>query len=286
MKSKGFFLLLLFIIGAELGCSAQPNVSRPPRDGVYDHASINEVLPIPYVYLREADLVWTKRIWRELDLREKMNHPFYFPREPKNGWKRFADVVLAGIQAGPITAFAVIDDQFNFPISYEEIMKKTTRSELKHFMRPDSLGNLVPYDTNVIASLNSDDIKWLRIKEDYYFDRQRSEMQVRILGIEFIREAKDDKGNSKGPEALFWIYLPECRDIFARNEIFNLKAGAAGRMTYDDVFMKRMFSSYIIKEENVYDRRIAEYSSQMDALLEAEKAKNSLFEFESNLWEY
>ena len=68
--------------------------------------------------------------------------------------------------------------------------------------------------------------------------------------------------------------------------MFNLQNGSAGRMTYDDVFMKRMFSSYIYKEENVYDRAINEYSTGVDALLESEKAKNNLYEFESNLWEY
>jgi hypothetical protein len=68
--------------------------------------------------------------------------------------------------------------------------------------------------------------------------------------------------------------------------MFNMKNGSAGRMTYDDVFMKRMFSSYVYKEENVYDRSINEYSTGLDALLESEKAKNDLYEFESNLWEY
>ena len=50
--------------------------------------------------------------------------------------------------------------------------------------------------------------------------------------------------------------------------------------------MKRIFTSYIYKEENVYDRSINEYATGVDALLEAEKAKNSLFEFEEGLWEF
>jgi hypothetical protein len=50
--------------------------------------------------------------------------------------------------------------------------------------------------------------------------------------------------------------------------------------------MKRLFNSYIYKEENVYDRRIAEYAQGLDALLESERIKNDLLDFEQNLWQY
>jgi gliding motility associated protien GldN len=109
--------------------------------------------------------------------------------------------------------------------------------------------------------------------------------EVRILGI-CVEAPYQQKGVAMGNKRYFWVYFPECRNLFAQNEVFNLKNGAAGRLTYDDVFMKRMFSSYITKEENVYDRRVAEYAKGIDALLESERIKNTLQEFESNLWEY
>ena len=111
-------------------------------------------------------------------------------------------------------------------------------------------------------------------------------MEGQILGICPIRDKIDEKGSIQGDETLFWIYFPECRKILATKEQFNLNNGTAARLSYDDVFMKRMFSSYIYKEENVYDRSIGQYAAGVDALLEAEKAKAKLFEFEQSLWEY
>ncbi|MBR6930123.1 MAG: hypothetical protein IKH61_07845, partial [Bacteroidales bacterium] len=61
---------------------------------------------------------------------------------------------------------------------------------------------------------------------------------------------------------------------------------SAQRRTYDEVLQKRIFDSYIIKEENVYDRYINSYAFNIDALYESERIKNEMFDFEQSLWEY
>jgi len=141
------------------------------------------------------------------------------------------------------------------------------------------------YDTIIAQQFYTTDVKMFRIKEDWFFDRQRSQMDVRILGICPVIDDFDERGEFRGYKPLFWIYFPEARPIFAKSEIFN-RQNSANRLTYDDAFWKRMFGSYIYKEENVYDRKISEYATGMDALLEAERVKNELFEFEHDLWEY
>jgi gliding motility associated protien GldN len=276
-------LVTLFVAGLKLTSYSQV-LEGPPRDGVYDRTAVMTVQPIPYPYLREADIIWTRRIWRVLDLREKMNQTFYFPEKPQNNWKSFMQIVLDGLKEGTITAYSALSDQFLVPNTYKELMDQLQKTEKKTLKRPYEPYD--EYDTTIVNEFKAADVKTLRIKEDFYFDRQRSVLEVRILGICPVMDDIDENGNYRGPKPLFWIYFPECRNLFAKNEMFNLKNGAAGRMTYDDVFMKRMFSSYIYKEENVYDRSINEYATGVDALLESEKAKSNLFEFESNLWEY
>jgi gliding motility associated protien GldN len=283
---KALFLILIsiFIAGLKLTSFSQV-LEGPPRDGVYDRTAITQVLPIPYPYLREADVIWTRRIWRVIDLREKMNQVFYFPEKSQNNWKSFMTIIQDGLKDGTITAYSPLNDQFNLPITYKELLDQLQSTKTMRLKRPYEPYD--EYDTVITKTFDAADVKSFRIKEDYYFDRQRSLMEVRILGICPIMDNIDEvTGIYRGPKPLFWIYFPECRNLFAKNEVFNLKNGYAGRMNYDDVFMKRMFSSYIYKEENVYDRSIAEYATGVDALLEAEKAKNNLYEFESNLWEY
>ena len=85
---------------------------------------------------------------------------------------------------------------------------------------------------------------------------------------------------------LFWVYYPEARTWLSRYEVFNPNNDAE-RRSFDDMFFKRRFASYIEKESNVYnDRRIPQYKKGLDALLEAEKIKMAIFRMEHDLWEY
>jgi gliding motility associated protien GldN len=283
---KRFLLLIIGLTGMMLvpGRNYAQVLDSKPRDGVYDKTTISQVQPIPYPYLREADIVWTKRIWRTVDLREKLNQPFYYPETPQNQWRSFAQILWDGLKEGTITAYNdAVDDQFTSPMTFKEIQDKVEVKDSILVPDPDNEDNKIWAPK--ISTFEASDVKKFLIKEDYYFDRQRSLFEVRILGICIVTQSFVE-GVSMGDKRLFWVYFPECRNLFAQNEIFNLKNGAAGRMTYDDVFMKRMFSSYIYKEENVYNRVIANYAAGVDALLESERIKTNLQEFESNLWEY
>ncbi len=283
---KALFLVLLPVFAAGMCLTSYSQVLEgPPRDGVYDKTAITQVQPIPYSYLREADVVWTRRIWRVLDLREKMNQPFYFPEKPQNSWRSFVQIIMDGLREGTVTAYSNESDQFLYPLTYKELMDKLESIDSVKLPRPDNPD--IMFDTVIKTEFDPSNVKKIKIKEDFFFDKQRSEYSVRILGIcPVVDEIDKNTGEKRFEKNLFWIYFPECRNLFAKNEMFNLKNGSAGRLTYDDVFMKRMFASYIYKEENVYDRSISEYATGVDALLESEKAKNALYEFESNLWEY
>ena len=217
-------------------------------------------------------------------MREKINQPFYYPTTEINGRKSFIQVVMKAIEEGTITAYNGENDEFLIPLSYQEFMAGMADTEHK------TLNRLTPpydsYDTMVIKKFDPLQIMKIRIKEDWFFDKQRSVMDVRILGICPILDVYDADGITlKGAKPLFWIYFPEARAVFAQAEVFN-RFNEAARLTYDDLFYKRMFSSYIYKESNVYDRRIGEYAKGMDALLESERIKNDIFLLEHDLWEY
>jgi gliding motility associated protien GldN len=123
----------------------------------------------------------------------------------------------------------------------------------------------------------------LRIKEDWYFDRQRSQMMVRIQALcpVMIKERNGEEITLP----LFWISYQEARRLFANSLVFN-NYNAAMRLSYDELFWKRLFDSYIYKEQNVYDRRISQYATGVDALLEAERIKVEMQRYEEDLWEY
>jgi len=278
---------LIILIGMIVGINSNSlaQILDSPRDGVFDEIHLQEKKPIPYYPVREADVIWKKRIWRIMDLRQKMNHPFYYPETPQKGWKNFMTVIMDAIREGTITAYdPAKDDQFLVPLTYQEIEKKFTRTDTVPIYDPNNPQRILRYEV-VKDDFDPTEVQRIKLKEDWFFDKQRSVMDVRILGICPVRNLYDDDGNYFGLEEMFWIYFPEARPVFAQSIVFN-RSNTAEERTYDELFWKRMFGSYVYKEENVYNREITDYASGMDALLEAERIKNELFEFEHELWEF
>lgn len=255
-----------------------------PNDGQTDDGTLNNRKPVPYTHLREADVMWSKRIWRVIDMREKINHPLYYPVERIRNRRSIMQVMLDGISEGTLTAYEATSDEFLIPMPKEQALAILYDTITKSMQRTEP-----PYewfDTTYVEIFNTGDVKQLRLKEDWFFDKQRSVMDVRIIGICPIVEDIDiSTGVSRGKKPLFWIYFPEARPIFVQVDVFN-RFNSAQRLSLDDFFLKRMFGSYIYKEENVYDRFINEYTKGLDALLESERIKNEIFILEHDLWEY
>lgn len=284
MKKILFLLPVFAFLG--ITANAQQVLDTPPRDGIYDKNNTVERKPIAYPFVREADVMWSKRIWRVIELKEKMNQAFYYPEVPHNNWRSFMTVLMDGIKEGAITAYDATSetDEFTIPITNDELMKRMERTDTVTLQRP--YAPYADFDTIMSKKFEATDVKRLRIKEDIFFDRQRSVTETRIIGICPVKDNVDPKsGEFRGYEPLFWVNFPEARPLLAKAEVFN-RQNSSQKMTYDDLFWKRMFNSYIYKEENVYDRKIDEYATGLDALLESERIKNELFMFEQNLWEY
>ncbi len=282
---KTLFSILAFV-GLFFGISISLNgqILDSPRDGIFDETSTPEKKPIQYFPVREADVAWRKRVWRVIDFRQKMNHPFYYPATPQKNWKNFMTIVMDAVREGSITAYDPSDDQFLVPLTYQEIEKKYTNIDTVPIYDPDNPQKILRMDV-VIEDFDAADVERIQIKEDWFFDKNRSVMDVRIIGICPLKNEYDDDDVYLGMQEMFWIYFPEARPVFAQAEVFNRKNGAE-RRTYDELFWKRMFASYIYKEENVYDRKISDYAVSIDALLEADRVKNELFTFEQELWEF
>jgi len=298
---KKYILTLLTIVFCVISSNAQ--ILTPEDNSVYKKVKHEKKTIKQYAALREADVMWSRKIWREIDLRQKINHPFYYPEN--NGSVEAAvtgdrqsliDVIYAAINEGSITAYgnAVYDDEFRQEMSQDEIkriggaeqrMGKTIDQKLIlqgvdiEFAQKDTFIN-IPFDRNTVK-------KW-RLKEEWFFDKQRSTMDVRIIGLAPLQENKDEiTGRLTGSfSPLFWVYFPEARKVLINAEVFNLVKNNAERRTYDDIFWKRMFGSTITKESSVMDRKVNEYMIGLDALLESQRIKTEIFNIEHDLWEY
>ena len=278
MKKIVIALLLIFNIGMSINAFSQV-LDNPPRDGVYDKIHSGNRRPVPATNVREADVTWQSRIWRVINFKEKMNQAFYYPESPLRDRISFMQMLINGLKEGVITSYD--DEEFLKPLTYEEMNSRFVRVDTVSIDNPDTG---IPEEKIVKTEMKLDQVYMLRVKEDWFFDRQRSVMDVRILGICPVMQLLDKEGNFKAWSPMFWIYFPDARSIFAKTELFNTHNDTE-RRTYDDIFWKRAFASFIIKQSNVYDRKIDSYKTGLDALLEADKIKDGIFSMEHDLWE-
>jgi gliding motility associated protien GldN len=258
---------------------------------VYTREHIPNKAPVPYAYVREADVMWAKDIYRIIDLKEKQNLPLYYPMQPINDRYSLVQLILWGIDNEGIRAFSTDDpkNEFTVPLDRSKI-DDVLGAGTQTIKKPNlATGELV--DTVIKNDRKTDEVKQLLVKEKWFFDKNLSVMSVRIVGICPIRVyyRLDDQGlptDIPMKKQTFWVYFPEIRPLLARHEIFN-DNNDAQRISFDDYFMQRRFSSYIFAESNVYANRwINSYAVGMDALLEADKIKEYLFNMEHDLWEY
>lgn len=290
LKFLNAFLLLLLTVGSVNVLSAQraeeimTESSEPINevylDGVVEKRLMVENRVLPYEPIREADIAWEKRIWRIIDTREKRNLVFRYPEQS------FFTIIQDLANNNDITVFR--DDRFTEPISTEELVGILNRVDTSVVFDPETYEEQIKITT---TEINWEDINRYRIKELWFFDEETSRLRVRILGIAPIKEEYDpETGLFKYEAPLFWIYYPQVREPLSKFQVFN-DSNDAAPMTWYDLWEQRRFSSYIYKQSNVLDLRVQDYFEEseqqgIDILLESEKIKNDLFNFEHDLWEY
>ncbi|MCX8080199.1 MAG: gliding motility protein GldN [Bacteroidia bacterium] len=281
MRKNNFAILLFFIVG--LLFSQAPTVFDPGayKDAIYDKENAINRRFIPYTYLREADVAWEKRIWRDIDLREKVNQPLYYPVELITGRISLFQLLSKYILSGQILAFGT--EEFIAPLELSVIRDKIKKCDSQSQMNVDENGNEIETKIFVCDSTSIfRKIRTYRLKEDWFFDKQKSVLEVRILGIGVFTYDEDKEALKEE----FWVYFPACRPFFAKHEVYNVRNDSE-RRTYEDIFWKRMFNSKIFKESNVYDRNIIEYALEgINNLLESDRIKNDIFRWEHDLWHF
>ncbi len=255
-----------------------------PLDGFYKKNDILSAKVVPYASIREADVAYSKRIWREIDLREKMNAYLISPKA------RLIDVLLTAIADGELTAYSAVQDPKIDPDG-DSFARPLTPEQARNAMADSSAVDDIDKNTGekigshmVAGEVVPDSIVKFRLKEDWIFDRQRSVLEPRIIGIAPMIKVKIS-GQEDHYQPAFWIYFPDARQILANKEVVNKNSDATG-LSFDDVFMKRIFTSYIVKQSNDKDERIQDYAQGIDKLYESERIKKKLMDYELDLWKY
>ena len=304
MKLKALLLITLSVIGSSTSFSQSNllNSKTPDEIGKKTAAQLesDNDKPLPYGYVHDRDVLMGKTTWELIDLDERINFPLYFPVDTAfvgKDRRSLFQVLFNAIKSGKITE-VYSDDYFNTKKSLKDM-----ENVLKYI---DTIpAGIDEYNTDIEGyksgrkvldpqyinptELAASDVSGFKIKGFWYFDKRQSELKYRLLAIcPVATEARDKaKGNDDVIE-LFWVYFPAIRDILHEAKAFNDK-NSAMPITFDHLLNSRRFSGVIYKEENVYgDRTIEDYmkdNAQMQ-LLESERVKSKIRDFEQDMWNY
>ncbi|XOV67186.1 MAG: gliding motility protein GldN [Fluviicola sp.] len=338
--ATSLFLFATLNVNSVFGQQGPIHVPSPGIvDGVFLPANIPTKRVVPYEPVREADVVWSKRVWSFIDLRQKINHPLFYPLDDINYggvWTKNATrwslwtIIRMHIMNGDLTMFSPYNptlmgfggwdgDQLKYPIKPQDggnfFTDSLFREQVSYY-----LGEVGPQSTNpcLIEDVNdprfgeiktrvdengmevycypppdttwftSEDIIQYRLKEDWFFDKERSVMERRIIAIAPVRYTKEivnGKEQITGMEEMFWLYFPHCRYVLNNYFAYNSHNDAQW-MSFDDLFWKRKFHATIYKESNTYDREISTYRFGLDAIYEAETIKEEVRTIEHDVWSF
>jgi gliding motility associated protien GldN len=304
MNLRNFLLAIMFVAGS-FGASAQSNLlnaKSPDEIGKKTAAQLisDNDKPLAYGYVHDRDVLMGKTVWELIDLNERINFPLYYPVDTANIGKdrrSLFTVLLNGIKSGKITE-VYNDDYFNTKKTLQDMSSsftyidtiQTGRDEINNYYDDYKSGKKV-LDPQYIdkRELTAQDISGYKIKGYWYFDKRQGELKYRLLALCPVSPEARDIGNENADLIdLFWVYFPSIRDVLHGANAFNDKNSAAP-ITFDHLLNSRRFEAVIYKEENVYgDRQIADYmkdNAQMQ-LLESERVKDKIRNFEQDMWNY
>lgn len=264
------------------------------NDNAIQRNLLKDRTPLDYEHIREDDATYVQRVWREIDVHEKLNIPFVYKAEGDEGNQRFIMILLNAIKKGDITAFSAAggDDRFTTPLPFSQIAelmvgKPKTQQVPDWTNDPDGSKGLMK-DTTISAEFNPDLVERYWIKEDVVFDKESSRMYTRILGIAPLQTIVNEDGSFRAVTPIFWVYYPDLRPMLAKFDVYNGRNFGA-KMSWEELFESRMFASRIIKStiNNPNDFYISSYvKDPILALLEGENIKEKIFNYEQDLWSY
>jgi gliding motility associated protien GldN len=237
--------------------------------------------PLPYGYVDDRDILWSKVVWEFIDLNQKINLPYYFPIDTTNmavTRRSLFDTLVKGIRQGKITE-VYTDSFFTAKITQNEI-----DSRLVNVREENGYSDTY--------NIQSQDIGGYMIKGMWYFDKLQGELKYRLLAISPMGKDVQTLGVADIEDEelyeLFWVFFPSARKLLHDAKIFNPK-NAALPISFDHLLNARRFSAVIVKEENVYgNRAIADYvrGNSLFQLLEANKVKENIRNREIDMWNY
>ncbi len=299
MKCKGIFFTVFYLWGTA-SILAQPNILNAVTPSEIGQKTIeqmeqdNALEPLPYGYTDDRDILWAKTTWEFIDVKQKVNFPLLYPLDTGAlgaERKSLFHVLVDNAKKGKIKHLYA-DSYFNRELSFQELDATLRRVDTLD-AGYEQLNAGLELDPQFIdyTDIDGSDLQGFRIRGYWYFDSRQGDLRYRLIGLAPV--VIDAYSKSQGiedaePVELFWVFYPEVRDLLFHQQVFNPN-NSAHPFNFDEILNARRFSAVVYKVDNeVGDRAVQDYigDNSLLQLLESERLKNEIREFEMNMWNY
>jgi gliding motility associated protien GldN len=297
MNTRSFYSFILISCAFISTVMAQANLlnARVPQEiGQLNEQQVeaNDETPLAYGYIDDRDILWSKTIWEIVDLDERINFPYYYPTDTLNlgpDRRSLFHVLKKNLRNGNIKE-VYDDDYFQSKLTYQEILDKLVAIDtLEAGIEQLNAGEELDPQFINRRTITAAEIRQYRVKGTWYVNKRLGELKYRLLGIAPVAPdvyTLDLPEDEQDLVELFWVWFPDARKSLNKSQVFNNR-NSSQPITYDHMLNSRRFNSLIYKEENVYeDRKIEEYifEDALKQLLESERVKSVIRDFEQDLW--
>ncbi|MDG1090544.1 MAG: gliding motility protein GldN [Flavobacteriaceae bacterium] len=297
MNTRSFYSFIVISCTFISTAMAQANLlnARVPQEiGQLNEQQVeaNDETPLAYGFIDDRDVLWSKTIWEIVDLDERINFPYYYPTDTLNlgpDRRSLFHVLKKNLRNGKIKE-VYDDDYFQSKLTYQEILDKLVAIDtLEAGIEQLNAGEELDPQYINRRTITAAEIRQYRIKGTWYVNKRLGELKYRVLGIAPVAPdvyTLDLPEEEQDLVELFWVWFPDARKSLNASKVFNNR-NSSQPITYDHMLNSRRFNSLIYKEENVYeDRKIEEYifEDALKQLLESERVKSVIRDFEQDLW--
>jgi gliding motility associated protien GldN len=247
---------------------------------------------------RADDVVWSRIVYRIIDMRDKQNYQFYFPMRANDQYKSLfrlmLDAICKGVPVYKRNARELVP-------SYNDSLR----------LQGDDLSKAFAYDNNMDNNLiqinpitqqaklgNDQYYNYVRnqfkflVHEIIFFDKHTSRMYSKIIGIAPLYALHPDNVQSQSSIKYFqqsilcWFAFDELRPYLAKQYMIP-NGNDTQRLTFDEFFAQKLYSSYLLGDSNMFNRMLLESEVNPDKIVkEQNRIETELLNFEEDLWEY
>ncbi|WP_293887131.1 MULTISPECIES: gliding motility protein GldN [unclassified Sphingobacterium] len=261
----------------------QANISQeiiqdtiPTTDGFYQANNMEDAVPFAYPEVNKKNIRFYKRVWRDIDLKDEKNAILAVPGNS------LIEVIMKAIEKGKLSLYSPDDDSFKGRLSAQEGMARFADSVLVPIF--DGEGNQI--DSKM--ALNEFDparVTKFRVKEDIFFDKQRSRLETRIIGVAPLMNitTSAELAESVGATPAFWLYFPQLRYALVQVDVSDPDKGLYD-MSMDDFFVQNKFASTIVRESSPGMLQSLKETENGGQQLDGKKVEEKLDAYKKKLW--